>query len=90
LLSYNNNSITVLAQVPFSATTDAWYKISATPIIINNAVAFNLNVVQHDDPTNTASINNFLVALSDYEPLTGTFGLYANKSNTYFNDLQIT
>lgn len=90
LLSYTNGAATVLAQVPFPATTDTWYKISATPTIVNNTVAFNLNVMQHDNPAVSAVINDFLVPLSDYEPLTGTFGLYANKSNTYFNDLQIT
>lgn len=90
LLSYVNGASTVLAQVPFSATTNTWYKINATTTIANNAVNFRVSAEQLDNPGNSAAINDFLVTLAEYEPLTGTFGLYANKSNTYFNDLQIT
>jgi hypothetical protein len=90
LLSYVNGASTVLAQVPFPAVTDKWYKLTATTVIVNNAVKFTVTAAQYDAPNNAVTIDNFLVTLAEYEPLTGTFGLYANKSNTYFNELQIT
>lgn len=89
LLSYTNNIPSVIAQTTFSATTDTWYKLSATATIQNNAVLFNIAAEQNDNAAVRATINDLLVPLTDYEPLTGTFGLYTNRSNTYFNDLQV-
>lgn len=89
LLDYTNSAFTVLATVPMPVKTNQWYKISARPTI-SGAYVY-LNIVAEEIIVNgySARIIDHRVALGDYEPQTGAFGLYAARSYTYFNAFTI-
>lgn len=90
LLDYTNNSYIVVAAVPYRVRTDRWYKIKVYPSLQGNYVYLNAVVEEMKANGTKAEIIDYRVSLADYEPQTGSFGLYAERSYTNFNAFTIT
>lgn len=88
LLRYVNNSFTIEAQEQFQVRTNQWYALSVTPTFTGSSVNLQITAEELSENNPTAAINTS-VTLQNYGPLTGTFGLYANRSYTYFNKFSI-
>jgi len=88
LLRYVNNSFTIETQEQFSVRTNRWYTLSVTPTFTGSGVNLQITAEELSEDNLTASLNTS-VTLENYGPLTGTFGLYANRSYTYFNKFSI-
>ena len=90
LLNYINNSYTVYASVPMPVKTNQWYKMSVHPSV--RGVYVYLNIIAEEmtaDGGTVAQIIDYRIPLADYEPQTGAFGLYTERSYTYFNAFMI-
>lgn len=88
VLRYVNNAFTIEAQERFDVKTNQWYSLSVTPVFSGTGV--NLAVSAEElSPARPDAIINTSVSLANYGPLTGTFGLYASRSYTYFNRFSI-
>jgi hypothetical protein len=88
LLRYVNNSFTIETQEQFLVRTNQWYSLSVTPTFTGANVNLQITAAELSPTNSTVSINTS-VTLENYGPLTGTFGLYANRSYTYFNKFGI-
>lgn len=90
LLDYTNNSYIVVATVPFRVRTNQWYKVTVYPSLQGDYVYLNCVAEEMKNNGQRAEIVDYRVPLSSYEPQTGSFGLYAERSYTTFNAFTIT
>lgn len=90
LLDYTNANYVVLTTVPMAVKTNQWYKMSVRPAIRGSYVYLNITATEIGGTGVTASIIDYSIPLRDYEPQTGSFGLYAERSYTNFNAFTIT
>jgi hypothetical protein len=90
LLDYTNGDYVVLTTVPMAVKTNQWYKMSVSPAIRGSYVYLNITATEIGAAGLTAKIIDYSVPLNDYEPQTGSFGLYAERSYTNFNAFTIT
>jgi hypothetical protein len=90
LLEYTNTNYVVLTTVPMAVKTNQWYKMSVSPAIRGAYVYLNITATEIGAAGLTAKIIDYGVPLRDYEPQTGAFGLYAERSYTNFNAFTIT
>lgn len=88
VLRYVNNSFTIEAQENFNVKTNSWYALSVTPTFSGTNVNLNITAQELSLANPTAAISTS-ISLANYGRLTGTFGLYANRSYTYFNRFSI-
>ena len=89
LVEYVGDDAQLLAETTFNATTNTWYTISAQTIILDGSVAVSATVTEFYSRNVTANISNFLITLRNYEPLTGAFGLLADRATIYFNEFSV-
>lgn len=89
LLDYTNNTASIAASVPMPVVTNQWYKMSVYPTIQGTYVYLNVTAEEMKTGGAVAKIIDYRVPLADYEPQTGAFGLYAERSYTYFNAFTI-
>lgn len=90
LLDYTNNSYIVLASVPFRVQTNKWYTLSVYPAIRGEYVYINVVAEEMRVDGLRAEIIDYRLRLEEYEPQTGAFGLYTQRSYTFFNAFTIT
>jgi hypothetical protein len=89
LLDYTDNNYIVVAAVPMPVKTDRWYKLSVRPTIVGADVNLKITAEEMIPGGISAQITDYKVNLAYYEPQTGAFGLYAERSYTYFNAFTI-
>lgn len=89
LLDYTNNSYIVLASVPYRVQTDKWYSLTVYPTIRDAHVFINVVAAEMIANGDRAEIIDYRLRLEDYEPQTGAFGLYTQRSYTFFNAFMI-
>lgn len=88
VLRYVNNSSVVEAQEFFPVKTNQWYNLAVTPIF--NGTSVTINVVAAELSATARSVElTTAITMDKYGPPTGSFGLYANRSFTYFNRFTI-
>jgi hypothetical protein len=85
LLDYTNSNYIAVAATQIPLKTNQWYQLSVTITAKNDRVYLSINAEELRVDGITATIADYSVPLSAYEPQTGAFGLYAERSYTYFN-----
>jgi hypothetical protein len=90
LLEYTNSSFVVRGYVELPLKTNQWYELGVQPTILGLTVRITVTISEMtlNDPVTASFYYN--VPLSDYEPQTGLFGLYADRSYTNFNKFTIS
>lgn len=89
VLRYTNGLPTVEVEAVMAVRTDSWYRISATPVVNGNYVAISATAENLTDPTQATVSTSVQIAAASYGTLTGQSGLFAGRSNTYFNKFTI-
>jgi hypothetical protein len=89
LLDYTDNNYAVVAAVNMPVKTDRWYKLSVRPSLTGTDVHLKITAEEMVVGGLSAQIMDYKVSLAYYEPQTGAFGLYAERSYTYFNAFTI-
>jgi hypothetical protein len=97
ILRYTNAAVTVESHVNTPVKTGSWYRLSATPKI--NGAFIDVHVVVDelysvtqpptDIRTRTVASITVSIAADSYGSLMGQCGLFANRSQVYFNKLTI-
>ena len=90
LLEYTNSSFVVRSYVELPLKTNQWYELGVQPTLLGLTVRINVTISEMtlDNPVTASFYYN--VPLSEYEPQTGLFGLYADRSYTNFNKFTIS